>query len=163
MLVDDPAFSEWLAKRTPAARWGRVEELVGAAVFLSSDAPARRIDRWPWLDRVGGVLAEGGIVSCSALKRGYRDRLRQGAGRPVAFVFLRGSQAVLTNRMARRTGHFTPASPLASQLAALEDQSGEPGVVTFDIGRRLPAIVAEVATGLRAFLKCHPNEKETLQ
>ncbi|MCU9840183.1 SDR family oxidoreductase [Ruegeria sp. WL0004] len=37
-LVDDPAFSEWLAKRTPAGRWGNVEELVGAAVFLSSDA-----------------------------------------------------------------------------------------------------------------------------
>ncbi len=37
-LVDDPAFSEWLAKRTPAGRWGKVEELVGAAVFLASDA-----------------------------------------------------------------------------------------------------------------------------
>ena len=37
-LVDDPAFSEWLAKRTPAARWGKVEELVGAAVFLAGDA-----------------------------------------------------------------------------------------------------------------------------
>ena len=37
-LVDDPAFSDWLAKRTPAARWGRVEELVGAAVFLAGDA-----------------------------------------------------------------------------------------------------------------------------
>ena len=37
-LVSDTAFSEWLAKRTPAGRWGRVEELVGAAVFLASDA-----------------------------------------------------------------------------------------------------------------------------
>ncbi len=37
-LVDDPVFSDWLAKRTPQGRWGRVEELVGAAVFLSSDA-----------------------------------------------------------------------------------------------------------------------------
>ena len=37
-LVDDPVFSEWLAKRTPAGRWGNVNELVGACIFLSSDA-----------------------------------------------------------------------------------------------------------------------------
>jgi gluconate 5-dehydrogenase len=37
-LVDDPVFSEWLAKRTPAGRWGKVDELVGACIFLSSDA-----------------------------------------------------------------------------------------------------------------------------
>jgi gluconate 5-dehydrogenase len=37
-LVDDPLFSEWLAKRTPAGRWGNVEELVGACIFLTSEA-----------------------------------------------------------------------------------------------------------------------------
>jgi gluconokinase len=105
-----------------------------------------------------------GSFSCSALKRAYRDRLRQGAGRPVAFVFLRGSHAVLAERMARRTGHFMPASLLASQLATLEDPSAEPGVVTVDIDRPQPAIVADAAAGLRAFRNCHPtSEKETLR
>jgi gluconokinase len=57
-----------------------------------------------------------------------------------------------------------PASLLASQLATLEDPSGEPGVVAVDIDRPLPAIVAEAAAGLRAFLDCHPTHgKETLR
>jgi gluconokinase len=130
---------------------------------MSKGVPLIDTDRWPWLDRVAAALVGGGVVSCSALKRVYRGRLRQGAGRPVAFVFLRGSHAVLAERMARRTGHFMPASLLASQLATLEDPSAEPGVVTIDIDRPLPAIVAEAVAGLCAFLTCHPNEKETLR
>lgn len=54
-LVDDPAFSEWLAKRTPAARWGKVEELVGAAVFLASDASSLVNGHTLYVD--GGITA----------------------------------------------------------------------------------------------------------
>ncbi|MBP7241839.1 SDR family oxidoreductase [Amaricoccus sp.] len=54
-LVDDPAFSEWLAKRTPAARWGKVEELVGAAVFLASDASSFVNGHTLYVD--GGITA----------------------------------------------------------------------------------------------------------
>ena len=54
-LVDDPAFSEWLAKRTPAGRWGRVEELVGAAVFLASDASSFVNGHTLYVD--GGITA----------------------------------------------------------------------------------------------------------
>ena len=54
-LVDDPAFSEWLAKRTPAARWGKVEELVGAAVFLAGDASSFVNGHTLYVD--GGITA----------------------------------------------------------------------------------------------------------
>jgi len=117
---------------------------------MSAGIPLDDADRWPWLDAVAQTLAKGGIVSCSALKRCYRDRLRQDARRPVAFVFLKGSEALLAERMGTRTGHFMPPSLLASQLAILEDPSGEPRTVTVDINQPLAAIVAEAAAALRA-------------
>jgi gluconokinase len=147
----------------PFAAGDRLHPAANVAT-MSKGVPLTDADRWPWLDRVAAALAGGGVASCSALKRVYRDRLRQGVGRPVVFVFLRGSHAVLAERMARRTGHFMPASLLATQLATLEDPSAEPGVVTVDIDRPLRAIVAEAAAELRAFLDCHPtSEKETLR
>ena len=111
-------------------------------------------DRWPWLDTVGramaDVLAGNGsvVVSCSALKKAYRDRLRSSAGGTLAFVFLKGSRELLMSRMAAREGHFMPVSLLDSQLATLEDPSGEPGVVTVDIGASIEEIVAAALKGL---------------
>ena len=111
-------------------------------------------DRWPWLDTVGramaDVLAGNGsvVVSCSALKKAYRDRLRSSAGGKLAFVFLKGSRELLMSRMAAREGHFMPVSLLDSQLATLEDPSGEAGVVTLDIDASIDAIVASALDGL---------------
>ena len=111
-------------------------------------------DRWPWLDTVGramaDVLAGNGsvVVSCSALKKAYRDRLRSSAGGKLAFVFLKGSRELLMSRMAAREGHFMPVSLLDSQLATLEDPSGEAGVVTVDIDASIDAIVASALGGL---------------
>ena len=111
-------------------------------------------DRWPWLDTVGramaDVLAGNGsvVVSCSALKKAYRDRLRSSAGGKLAFVFLKGSRELLMSRMAAREGHFMPVSLLDSQLATLEDPSGEAGVVTVDIDASIDAIVASALDGL---------------
>lgn len=94
-------------------------------------------DRFPWLDRIGAKIAtagsEGLVVSCSSLKRIYRDRLRSFAEGRVVFVFLSGSEPVLAERMRTRRGHFMPASLLKSQFATLEDPTGEPGVVTIDV------------------------------
>jgi len=89
---------------------------------MSAGTPLTDDDRWPWLGRVGLALrgTAGVVVSCSALKKSYRRVIAENAERPVLFVHLHGSQAVLEQRIASRTGHFMPASLLQSQLATLE-------------------------------------------
>ena len=99
-------------------------------------------DRWPWLDRVAGVLASEApiMVGCSALKRAYRDRIRAGAGGLVQFVHLSGTRELIASRMAARTGHYMPTSLLDSQFAALE-APGPLEALTVDIDQPLAAIV----------------------
>jgi len=123
---------------------------------MSSGTPLTDSDREPWLDTIGAALrksAEAGsglVVTCSALKRAYRERLRRGAGQPVAFVFLHGSVIVLKARMAARTGHFFPPRLLDSQFATLEDPTGEPGVVVVDIDAPVETIANAAIQGLAA-------------
>jgi gluconokinase len=108
----------------------------------------------PWLDRIGEDMkaslekSEGIIVSCSALKRIYRDRLRAAVGGNLFFVYLEGSRALLMKRMGERKGHFMPVSLLDSQLATLEVPTGEPGVVTVDIDDTIEGIAATALEGL---------------
>ena len=129
---------------------------------MSRGIPLADADRWPWLDRIGAELraamgvGQGIVASCSALKRAYRDRLRAEAGGNLAFVFLRGSRDLLIGRMQQRQGHFMPASLLDSQLATLEDPSGEAGVVTVDIDAPLEAIVAASLERLSAQWRQQP-------
>jgi gluconokinase len=109
-------------------------------------------------DRPGAIAgrprttAKSVVVSCSALKKAYRDRLRQSAaGGSLAFVYLKGSRDLLTTRMAARHAIIScPSSLLDSQLATLEDPSGEAGVVTVDIDAAVEAIVADAFTRLSA-------------
>jgi gluconokinase len=108
-------------------------------------------DRWPWLNRVGAVLAaaEGRIVvGCSALRRAYRDRIRAAAGGPVTFVHLSGGRAVIASRMRARHGHFMPASLIDSQFATLEPPDPEEHAITVDIDQPPGAVVAEIAAAL---------------
>jgi gluconokinase len=104
---------------------------------MSMGTPLTDEDRWPWLDRIGEILAahasEGIVLTCSSLKKSYRNRLRSAAGKNLAFVFLDGSKALLTQRMGSREGHFMPTSLLESQLATLERPDDEIGVVTVNI------------------------------
>ncbi|MDY8108064.1 gluconokinase [Fulvimarina sp. 2208YS6-2-32] len=91
-------------------------------------------DRAPWLEQVGGRLAEPGVlVACSSLKRAYRDLIRAKAGGPVTFLFLAGGRETLLARMSVRPGHFMPASLLDSQLATLEPPGAGEDVVTASI------------------------------
>jgi gluconokinase len=121
---------------------------------MAAGIPLQDEDRWPWLDRIGAALAEGAgkgeglIVSCSALRQTYRDRLRAAAGGRLAFVFLYGSRELLEARMKARKGHFMPPSLLESQLATLEDPRGEEGVVAVDIATTLEEIVTAAASAL---------------
>lgn len=91
-------------------------------------------DRWPWLRSVRDWMDEreragtSAVITCSALKRTYRDLLRQGR-EGVQFCEIGVSEDELKKRLAERKGHYMPASLLSSQLAALEPlQEDEPGV-----------------------------------
>lgn len=90
---------------------------------MAGGVPLDDDDRLPWLERVAAwILAhtasgQPGVITCSALKRSYRDVLR---GDQVVFVYLEAGLEVLESRLAGRQGHFMPASLLASQLATLE-------------------------------------------
>lgn len=96
-------------------------------------------DRWPWLDRIAAELhraatADGAAVAaCSALKRVYRERLSHAVGMPLLFVFLdTGDRDELARRLGGRSGHYMPASLLASQLDALEPPAAEECALTLD-------------------------------
>ncbi|WP_324288569.1 gluconokinase [Roseateles sp. SL47] len=89
-------------------------------------------DRWGWLDRLGALLQAPGpvVLSCSALKRAYRDRLRT-AHPPLQFVYIDISRDLALARVtARAAGHIFPASLVESQFATLESPVGEAGVMT---------------------------------
>jgi gluconokinase len=102
-------------------------------------------DRRPWLAHVARKLRtiEGPVViGCSALKRRYRDWIREGVGAPVTFLHLSGSRDVIAQRMAARTDHFMPLSLLDSQFAALEPPGADEDAVTVDIDQEPDRIVA---------------------
>ena len=92
-------------------------------VKMEAGIPLDDEDRYPWLDVVARWLSDhaedGGIVTCSALKRRYRDRLRR-AHPDVFFLHLDGSEELIAGRMAERSGHFMPGTLLSSQFEALE-------------------------------------------
>ena len=123
---------------------------------MSQGIPLTDEDRWPWLDTIGRAMAErlgdgrSVVVSCSALRKTNRDRLRHAAGGSPAFVFLKGSRDLLMARMAARRNHFMPVSLLDSQLSTLEDPSQESGVVTVDIDASIEAIVTAAREELAA-------------
>jgi gluconokinase len=111
---------------------------------MARGEPLDDTDRRPWLDRVGEWLrdhADGGVIACSALKRTYRDRLRQHCPE-LDFLLLHGDRDVLERRQAARTGHFMPASLLASQLATLEPIAPDERGVTIDVGQSVDDVVA---------------------
>ena len=87
-------------------------------------------------------------MACSALRRGYRDRIPAVAG-AVTFVLLHGDEAVLAARAGAREGHFMPPSLLASQLATLERLAPDEGGFTVDIERDAATLVTEVITWLQ--------------
>jgi carbohydrate kinase (thermoresistant glucokinase family) len=121
---------------------------------MAAGIPLEDADRWPWLDAIAAWTAaqaaqgHSTIVTCSALHRAYRDRLREAAA-GTRFVHLTGSPELLAERMGARKDHFMPPSLLTSQLETLEPlQPDEPGVVV-DVAGTTKAIVNDVLTNLR--------------
>lgn len=109
-------------------------------------------DRAAWLDTLAGQLAArpaGVVLTCSSLKRRYRERLRMGAP-GLRFVFLQLSREQARERVAARPGHLFPVSLVDSQFEALEDPSAEAGVLVLDATRPLTELVAAVGHWVRA-------------
>jgi gluconokinase len=119
---------------------------------MAAGHPLTDDDRWPWLHAIGAWIderiarGEPGVVTCSALKRKYRDVLR----RPeVAVVYLKGDHDLIAQRLAARHGHFFKPALLDSQFADLEEPTPEEHVVTVQIGGTPSEIVDDIvaATG----------------
>ena len=122
---------------------------------MAAGHPLDDDDRWPWLRRIAEVIGEHEaagtpiIVTCSALKRAYRDLLRNGHP-SVWFAHVDVPREVLEQRLTARKGHYMPPSLLDSQLATLERLGeDEPGAV-IDGDAPLSDTVAELLADLKA-------------
>jgi carbohydrate kinase (thermoresistant glucokinase family) len=111
-------------------------------------------DRLPWLHKIAKKIDEwrrlgiSGVVTCSALKRAYRDIII--GDRPeVVLVYPKGSKELIAERMVRRHGHFMPASLLDSQFATLEEPSPDENAIVVSIDRSPEAIVDDIVQRLR--------------
>jgi carbohydrate kinase (thermoresistant glucokinase family) len=120
---------------------------MAAGVALTDD------DRRDWLralsDELGAAARAGRavVLSCSALKRSYRDTLRAQAS-DLALVYLRGTPQLLAQRMAGRQGHYMPPSLLASQLATLEPPQDDEHALTLDVAHDPQQLVHETLAWL---------------
>jgi gluconokinase/shikimate kinase len=115
---------------------------------MKAGRPLNDADRQGWLAAVADWVerrfdaGENGLMTCSALKRSYRDVInRRGSG--VVFVFLAGSKATIAPRLATRQGHFMPSSLLDSQFADLEDPGPDEPHIRVDIGPP-PGVIARL-------------------
>jgi gluconokinase len=114
----------------------------GDIAKMSAGKPLSDEDRYPWLEAVGEWLADhcaGGVMSCSALKRKYRDQLRAHCPR-ILFLHLSGSPELIERRLAGRR-HFMPTSLLKSQFDTLEPLGPDEHGVIIDIDQDVDAIV----------------------
>lgn len=108
-------------------------------------------DRIPWIAKlvtaVNAAAAEHVIVSCSALTKSVRDRLRAGIEQPVCFLHLTAPREEIQGRLDQRSRHFMRAGMLASQLATLETPQD---AVTIDTDRPLATVIAQVVQHIRS-------------
>jgi len=116
---------------------------------MAAGIPLTDDDRADWLQSLAARLREadesgaGLVVTCSALKRSYRDLLRSAAPE-VQFVYLKGSRVLITERVSERRGHFMPVSLLDSQLATLEEPESDERAWTCDIKDPPQKIIGDI-------------------
>jgi carbohydrate kinase (thermoresistant glucokinase family) len=120
---------------------------------MHSGTPLTDADRLPWLrkiaDEIDGWRARGesGILTCSALKRSYRDIII-GDRLDVTLIYLKGSRELIHQRMAARHEHFMPLALLDSQFATLQEPTPDERPLTVDVGGRPAEIVTEIVRQL---------------
>jgi gluconokinase len=120
---------------------------------MAAGHPLDDEDRRPWLAAIAtwidATIAAGepAVVTCSALKRAYRDQL--GAGRPqVQMVYLKGDRDLIAARLAARQGHFFTAAMLDSQFADLEEPTADEGALVVSIAGTPKKIVEDILAAL---------------
>jgi gluconokinase len=120
---------------------------------MRSGTPLTDADRLPWLQaiaaRIDAWRRDGvhGVITCSALKRAYRDILI--GDRPdVRLVHLKGERTLIADRMAARQGHFMPASLLESQFSTLEEPAPEEHAISIWIGKTPELLVEDIVAAL---------------
>ena len=120
---------------------------------MSAGHPLTDEDRWPWLQAIADEIdrarkaGEHVVISCSALKRSYRDVLVHGRN-DVRIVYLSGTQELIANRLARRKGHFMPPGLLTSQFKTLEPPGADENPVTVSIDASVEEIVDDTISQL---------------
>ena len=124
---------------------------------MSAGLPLTDADRQGWLNALAERIREavntgtGLVLTCSALKRSYRDLLRIESGAPrLQFIFLRGERALIAERIAGRRGHYMPASLLDSQLEALEEPSVDERAWVYEVTSSPDDLVAAMARRARS-------------
>lgn len=126
----------------------------GNVARMAAGVPLTDDDRAGWLDavaeRLGDRMArrDGVVVACSALKRRYRDRLRQSAP-DLQLVYLHGDGTLVASRLAGRQGHYMPASLLPSQIAILQPPEPDEGALVGDIRQPPDFLVRDLARRLQ--------------
>ena len=120
---------------------------------MKSGTPLTDEDRRPWLEAIAAYMDErlgqgqSAIVSCSALRRAYREVLTR--GRPgVMLVHLAGSKELIGSRLSARRGHFMPPALLDSQFATLEAPAPEEGVLTMAVDEPPERIAERIVAAL---------------
>lgn len=122
---------------------------------MRSGTPLTDADRMPWLRKIAEEIdgwrarRESGVLTCSALKRAYRDIII--GNRPdVTLVYLKGSQDLIRQRMAARHEHFMPVALLDSQFATLEEPKSDEHPIVVDVGGRPAEIAGEIVRQLKS-------------
>ncbi|WP_300785147.1 gluconokinase [Enhydrobacter sp.] len=122
---------------------------------MRGGTPLTDADRLPWLHRIAGKIddwrsrRESGVLTCSALKRSYRD-IVIGDRKDVTLVYLHGSWELIHQRMAARRKHFMPAALLDSQFATLEEPGPDENPIVVDVSGQPAEIAAEIVRQLEA-------------
>jgi gluconokinase len=120
---------------------------------MRSGTPLTDADRMPWLRKIAAEIdgwrarGECGVLTCSALKRRYRDIII-GDRRDVVLVYLKGSRELIHQRMVTRHGHFMPVALLDSQFATLEAPTPDEHPIVVDIGGKPADIAHEIVLRL---------------
>lgn len=133
---------------------------------MSAGMPLTDEDRQGWLETIAKRLREarakgvGLVVACSALKRRYRDILRE-ADPEVRFIHLAGDRPLLADRLEHRAGHFMPASLLASQFESLQPPDADEGAWTVDVSVPVDEIVHDLMARIEVAHASHAHDAPT--